>query len=78
MPVMPIADLYFPADTEPGLNIPHLTGPEIAQTVSVLAEAAKATEVFAQGRRDSSSSRLGTPDSQDDLLTPGQAQPWDY
>lgn len=78
MSVMPIADLYFPAETEPGLNIPHVTGPDIAQMVSVLAEAAKATEVLARSRYSSRYGRLGTADRQDDLLTPGEAQPWDY
>ena len=74
---MPITDLDVPARTDQGLDIPHLTDPETAQTVSVLDQATTAPEVLAGGRRHSSSGRLGTADQQDDLLTPGQAQPWD-
>lgn len=75
---MPIAVVDVPASTDQGLDVPQLTDPETVQAPSVLDEATKATEVVARNRRDSGDADLGTADRRDDLLTPGQAQPWDY
>jgi hypothetical protein len=75
---MPITDLDVPARTDQGRDIPHLTDRETARTVSVFDDAVEAAEVLARGRRGSSFSRLDSADEQADLLTPGEAQPWDY
>jgi hypothetical protein len=75
---MPITVVDVPAPTDQGLDVPQLTDPEAAWALSVLDEATKATEVVARTRRDSSHADLGTAGRQDNLLTPGQAQPWDY
>ncbi len=75
---MPIAVVDVPASTDQGLDVSQLTDPETVQALSVLDEATKATEVVARNQRDSGHVDLGTADPRGDLLTPGQAQPWDY
>jgi hypothetical protein len=75
---MPTTVLDVPTVTDQGLDVPHLTDPDTTQALSVLDQAAQATEVLAHGRHDSSLARLGTSDRRDDLLAPGARQPWDY
>lgn len=65
---MPITVLDVPAWVDKGLDVPQPTDVETLRMLAVLDH----------HRHDVSPTRPGLPDVRDEVMTPEQAQPWDY